>query len=227
MALLSRDTGMRGGSLRRLALGALAGAGAGTLLLVALAATLAGMRPAWWAPPDPRSAEVAARARTLENDVVNRAYAHAAGEPWTLDLDERAASAWLTARLPAWLASRGQRSDAPPIQVLFDAGGVTLGARTPGVDAGRVVSLRLRPWVDEAGRLRPGVVGAGVGRLNVPGPLVGASARRVASRVGDPGPGWLDGSSARVALGDGRVVRIVGVEVREGVLRLRLLTERE
>lgn len=186
--------------------------------------------PAWWAPP--AGASAGGEAERTEQGLVNEAHRVRADEgEWTLDLTEEGVNAWLALRLPAWLASQDPPVRLGPgvgtVQALFKPGLVVVAAETGGGGDRRVLSLGLTAGVDEAGRLVLTARSASVGRLGLP---VGW-ALRAAAEAG-PGERWgeavrrgvfvVDRPSLRLA--DARQVRIVGVEVVDGGLRVRCRT---
>jgi hypothetical protein len=220
---------------------ALAAAGALSVIALALAAglALAGERPGWWNPrllDDPAAASLAAR--SAQNLVVNALHRPRAqdppGQPWTVSLPAGQASAWLTLELPRWLAN--QRADIPwpdhlaDIQVDFAPGSVRLGALVRRGSAEHVVHARLVPSLAPDGSLRMTARDAGIGRLPLP---THWALRRVAHDASPEVRSLLAAlagerplaASPALRLEDGRVVRILAVEPRAGVLDVTCVTQ--
>lgn len=187
--------------------------------------------PAWWAPPAAGEAAAGAAERT-EQGLVNEAHRVRADEgEWTLELTEEDVNAWLALRLPAWLASQDPPVRLGPgvgaVQALFKPGLVVVAAETGDGQDRKVLSLGLTAGVDDAGRLVLSAKSASVGRLGLP---VGW-ALRAAAEAG-PGDRWAEevrrGAMVLerpwLRLADARQVRIVGVEVVDGGLRVRCRT---
>ena len=177
--------------------------------LAALGAWLSRSAPAWWSPVARDAPGALDAARALEQGIASETTrVRAAGEEeWSVRVRAADLNAWLGARLPRWLEH--DRSLPWPegvrgAQVRIDAEGIVLAADWNGF----VVSTRLE--------LEPGAPGTpamlraastSVGRLPVP----------FAAGVG----AWFVPELARplaleAALGDGRRLRVEGVEFADG-----------
>lgn len=216
---------------------------AGGCLLALSAIAASRMTPAWWRPMLRDDPGVMRTAQELENAITTRLYEAHAGETWELRLTDAAASAWMSTRMPRWLASEVDGfvwpADLREPQVLFRHGLITLGARVRDGRRWRVLSASVEPRIDEQGRLWLQAVGVGVGRLRVPQMFMSsalASARAAipdgAQRLADASTRALAGQEPMIErpsfkLGDGRRVRITAIEVGEGAIVVRCVTERE
>jgi hypothetical protein len=175
-------------------------------------------------------------------------------EPWSISLSEADANAWLGERLPRWVQSRadedgrrGWPEGVRHVRVVFREGAVWLAAlvreQEGNEPADTVLSVAVGPTVDASGKLWVEARSVGVGRLTLP-PMVLSPARddparapmlpsAIASRpeiaalldilAGDA-PASVE---PRLALGDGRRVRLLSIHAREGRLELTCRTEAE
>lgn len=239
--------------VRRLALGgALVGiflACLGTLIAVVQARAA----PGWWMTITRDDPAFVALGLQVENGVINRAFkkrpADAAtgpwrSEPWTIEVSAVQANAWLNARLPKWLANQkddfhwpGEVSD---LQVDFAAHRVTIGARLKKGERNQVLTATLEPRLEEDGRLFLPARWVNVGRLSIPADWVLERAHRNADQFIPAEIRKLPETEslfrafggteaimqhAVVRLGDGRLVRLLSFEPRDGVLRVTCQTE--
>ena len=190
--------------LRLLALAALV-----LLPLAGAAAYLALQPPAWWHPGSRHDAAAAERAAAFEQAIV-AAFTRVRGDQpeWAIRIQASEVNDWLATRLPAWLESRGE-----PVPVAVQACMVP-GRLTVGVDVRRVVAWWAAGAVAHEGGLRLQAAAAGVGRLPIAFVGLGLDAR------------WRDsGLESPIRLADGRLVRVLDVELLQDELRLRLRTE--
>jgi hypothetical protein len=189
----------------------IAAGGAVLVLLLAAAwgAKLASERPAWFERVRAASLDDNARRRAVA--VENRAVTvmttpRPAGERWSHELGEPEANAWLGHRLRGWFEREhpgAWPSDLAEVAVDFRSGEMVLGLRFTSersgtaqatavgvvepVGAGRVVSVRVRPSIDEAGDVRVRVIGVGVNRLPLPaGSMTSALGRNMLPRDLEP-----------------------------------------
>jgi hypothetical protein len=163
---------------------------------------------------------------------------------WTIDITEQQASAWLTGRLPDWLLNRS--ADVPAewsrTAIRFTQDEFHIVAEvTPQNGGTRYVGVVLQPWIDENYALRIQANAATLGRLRTPFNVIADRLRPKLARItADTG---ADGSNSRAVqdffetqsltvspadfeLDDGRKVRIVGVSITPGNLRLTCTTLR-
>lgn len=216
------------GRVRRVLVGA-------TLVLVGIATLVGGA--GWWAlrsePSWYRAAAViaqsderAARAQGLERGATAAiSQSREAGEPWSVEIKEEDASAWLESRLPRWLANRGGAWPAgwTEPRVRFEGGRVMVGVRDPG---GRIVGASALIEIEgNRLRLRGGSVWAGGLALPI------AAARGLWTGVpADEARVWaglLSGSRdapAMIDLDDGRRVQLLAARAEGGRLRVTCRT---
>lgn len=220
----------------------------GVLFLVMLSRT----PPSWWRVIDSRHPRTLDSARTIEAGVINAMHKRRDADPaflptapgqyrsstWRHELDAASASAWLSAKLPRWIDSRGFSwpDEMAEIQVEFREGSIKAGALITTSDSGRrFVSLTLVPIVDEDGSLWLRAEGVRIGRLPLPGRLAGQWAGRWTMDGDAFEPDLLLAKlageepfveSAGVRLSDGRRVRLIDVRPRAGRLELTCATEK-
>jgi hypothetical protein len=186
--------------------------------------------PEWWVPTTTNeSAEAtaswASTGEAVEQRVVNEGHRVRNAAAWDLTLHELEVNAWLGTRLLEWMASR-----SPPVslgagvrevRVMMREGRLTVAAR---LDRDRVVAVSVAPAIDAGGRLVLRLTSASVGRLGVPVSWA-ARALEPASRAGLAVEGGaIVVGDPRVKLADGRLVRIEGVHVTEGGVKVRCRT---
>lgn len=208
-------------------------------VMVARTWSLAAQPPEWWnVAGELDEAAAAARAEAVERGVSAALYAArpAPGQPWTVELRSQDANAWLRERLPRWLHNRGaawpEGVSAP--RVHLDGGVISVGfavEREPG-GAARVVGVCFRPELDAAGALRVRNVRASLGRVSLPAAagldwlpaewMEEGRGDRLAAIISDGAPLVEE---ARVELDDGRLVRVVGIEVVSDRLRVTCVDE--
>lgn len=253
-----RDDGTgRRGAWRRwliaLGLATCAGIAVGVLSVMALVEE----SPTWWRSPTPTDPVTIESARRLENGVVTELhYARPAGpeaseeiwssDAWTVALGAPDANAWLTARLPRWLASSDDSvvwpEELSKLQVEFDEGRIHIGIEV-GIDGmPRVLSATLRPSIDEDGRVWMRARTVRVGRLGLPaGWVLRDSDRIMTSYMPEELHGLPEArdmfSAFRgelplvnepvLTLEDGRRVRLLSLASRDGYLEITCRTERE
>ncbi len=219
------------------------------------ATILAGSAPTWW-----RSVNTAASATqelgvAFENAVSNQLTrvrpADASlqpgerwqSEPWGIAIEPKEVNAWLNARMPGWLESRGDLEQWPDeleqLQVDFDQGLIRVGLQVTTPKGSQIVTAHLRPRVDEQGAVWLPAERLDIGRLPLPASWVLPSAEGWASdavptEFGERADlstifGLLRGIASRnepvVPLPDGRQVRLLDVRARDGRLELTCRTE--
>jgi hypothetical protein len=182
-------------------------------------------QPEWWQPA-PQGPEVAPAAERLEQQVVSDGHrVRAVGEAWELALEEGATNGWLSTRLVDWMNTRvppvSLGAGVKSVRVMFRAGALYLAGE---LEQGRIVTVGVSPAVDERGRLVLVIRSASVGRLGLPSTWA-ARALQPAARAGLR----IEGESIVMEepvlkLADDRRVRITGVQVSEGQLKLTCKT---
>ncbi len=209
------------------------------LLLALLAAAWAISRatPGWYvAAPGPRAAAMGER---VENIVVSELSmarpAEGAGAyrsaTWEMVILEDEANAWLATRLRGWAENRGAAWPASisGVRVAFEPGLVRVGASVVEDGASRVVSAGATPEVRDDG-LWLRVSGLAVGGLPLPTGYVMSRLEPMLG-AGDVGA-MLAGKRAALSppvlkMDDRRVVRVLGVTVEDGAVRVVCRTEKE
>ncbi len=226
-------------------------------VLVLLGLGLMRASPAWWRTvlrEDPATIRLA---KDVEARITNAIYEphpivpssarHAEpGTLWNIEVDAPSANAWLNVRLPMWLANQKEQfrwpRDMTDLQVDFREKRVTLGASVRAGDRVQVLTATIDPYVDDTGRLWLPASGVSLGRLDIPGPWVvravrAQAARYIPQRLRDlPETQMLfrafQGEIALVnnavfKLGDGRKVRVLDIQTRDGSLVITCRTERD
>ncbi len=215
-----------------LALAALALATLACLIIVGLARR----PPAWFAPveADPRAD---AAAVSLENRLgADLSARRPADQPWTIEIREDQANAWLAARLRPWLEYEGVRwpEDLGRVAVDLAPGRARLGVEAPAVGGGAVLWAVARVHHGDEPGLR--IASVGLGSAPIPralaegwidrrladaaGPDV---ARAVLGALGRPG---LPIDRLRVPIDGERTARVERIEITDGLCRLTLRTTR-
>jgi len=219
------------------------------LIVLFLLAVIAGLvlwrltwtAPRWWAPPNPRNAQVAALADHVELRLIEEAQRiRPVEEPWTIRIRQEQVNAWLSAKLPQWIEHlrRDEQLEWPEQlgtpQVKFDRDGISLGLEL-GAPSPRIVVARMMPSMHD-GKLRLSTDQVAMGRIEIPG----ASVEMILDQLREVAPSdFLNDESVQLAvkrlfgqeliepvvsLADGRVVRLTGVACGEGTLDLTCQT---
>jgi hypothetical protein len=171
--------------------------------------------------------------------------------PWTVALKAEDANAWLATRLRTWLTSQeggalGWPKELGQVQVDFDDGQIRLAAsiHAGGAASGssaQVLSASLRPELRDDGSLWMPASNIGLGRLTLPASWMLATSGKGTVGVGDVPESIralpqtrdlvkvISGEaaamrSATIRIGDGRRVRLLGIDSREGVLLITCQT---
>lgn len=192
--------------------------------------------PAWYAPPDPTNQEVVALAEKVEYGIVETFHKlRPAGEPWTVRIREEQINAWLSARMPEWIAhdeTLAWPSELSVPQVHIGPEGLDLAVEFSAGDRTHVVVTRVDPRI-EGGHIHLEMDRVGVGRVAVPGApatkmmeildrlapggvIDGAVGEQIVGLF-QSGDGAGDGA-ARFDLADGRRVELLGLALTEGAM---------
>ena len=167
-------------------------------------------------------------------------------DAFTLEVTAAEVNAWMNVRLPKWLANQKDEFHWPPelsdVQVEFHDDRITLGARVRAGERHQVLTATLRPRLEADGRLFLPAQSVNLGRLSIPAswvldPIRDSAESYIPEQVrrlpetdllfgafGGEGP-LLE--RAVVRLGDGRRVRVLKVQPRDGKLQILCQTERD
>lgn len=165
-------------------------------------------------------------------------------EPWSFRVRASEANAWLNVRLKLWLANREEDfvwpEEVSQIQVDFRDGQVRVGARVRVGGREQILSATLDPSVGGDGSLSAPARWVHVGRLTIPASWVleaagGGEASYVPRDLralpetesmfrAFRGDGPVSDDPV-IKIGDGRRVRILGVQPQEGALIVHCRTE--
>lgn len=224
--------------------------------------SLARTSPGWWRHWGIARERTVERASVIENAMATQLFVVRPGaadwaegegpwrsEPWRVSLTDDDASAWLSGRLPAWLAAETDLPTWPEelsdLQIRFEPGRARLGVRLGEAAEARVVTATLEPVVEDDGSLWVKTTWVHVGRLPLPASWVLERGRSEAeSLISEELPdealvmaairhgfAMLAGSAAAssdpvLELGDRRRVRLLDVRIGDGWAELTLQTER-
>jgi hypothetical protein len=194
--------------------------------------------PSWWATPDPDDPTLIARAESIERFVSNElSRARPDAQAWRIAIPQEAATAWVNARLPRWLASRNVEwaLEGRPILMLFRDGALTVATdlAEPGKAAHRIVGARVAVRIRDD-RLVPRLAGVNVGSLVLPPALAAGSIRRaLPENAGPEAHEALEALLGATPLGEhaawrvdeSRTVHLIDVEFADDRAILTLVTE--
>ncbi len=198
---------------------------------VGLAAWLVLGAPPGWVPPDPQNPQTLQLAQRVENFVTTqttRVRGHE--QPWSIELSQEQANAWLAARLPMWLANQSVDEKfiraATPAMVHLGDGQVEWALRTDW--AGRPLVLRARFEPVQAAESSPAglkLTAIYAGRMPIPRDLLAGQLRRYVN----PGDAdrflrAMDNLALRLTLADGRSVQVQSLTLKPGAVVLTCRT---
>ena len=198
------------------------------------------MAPAWWADAAADHRQTTVLADRVEYRLAEEAHKIRPGDDsWRLRITEDQVNAWLSSRLPAWLAHSRDLQWPPQLgtpQVHFVNGAVHIGLDYQDDGRRRYLVATLQPRVVD-GRLALVLRGVAFGRLSIPG----GSVRTLIETYRDVVPDrFLEDASVQriidllideqridpvVSLSDGRRVRLLDIRVDAGEVILRCRTE--
>lgn len=210
--------------------------------------------PGWWNPASADDPATRTAAEGVENGVVNQLHAWRKADPastkdayrseaWTVSLQATDANAWLAVALPKWLANQQRPVKLPPelseLQVAFASDVVRIGARLEYDGSHHMLSASVRPEIREDGSLWLRATWVRLGRMPMPaswlldqamdprGELSGSVMKSAEARAVARVLAGLDPAAKvpEIRLADGRRVRLLKVEPRDGQLWLTCRTE--
>jgi hypothetical protein len=120
-----------------------------TLVLAVVAWWLAGLTPRWYQPAGPEDGAALQLGEAAEYRLVEEFQKiRPADTPWRLRIPEDAINAWLTARLPQWLAGQGVAwpPELGPPQIRMTPAGIELALASDDL-GGRVGRLHVAPTI--------------------------------------------------------------------------------
>ncbi len=176
--------------------------------------------PGYWRPVNAPREQIAATAEQFERWMATQFTQHRpVGSTWSIAIDQRRVNEWLAARGRRWAAN--QHLDLPSqlgaVMVAFAPGRLILAGAFDTAGGRRIVSAIYEPKA----RTRPvelALTGTRVGTLALP-----PAALAVVAELTEP----VRSPRLAVPLGDGRVVEVIAVELREGevLLNCRMVAE--
>ena len=218
-------------------------------LLAAFSWSLSRRAPLWWRTTDPTNPKTIAVGTQVEQGVANLLYKmhDDPDAPWSITLHAADANAWLTTRFKAWLANRHPEFDWPDelhdLQVEFADNHIEIGVRIVTQKHTQILSIMLEPKIQADGSLWVRTRWIHLGRLPIPADLLldashnsdATAIHIIPARLKNMPEtqhliGSLKGEEAltpnpALNLGDGRRIRLLKLDTRQGVLRVELQTE--
>lgn len=191
--------------------------------------------PSYWQPVDANDTRVRERAARVESEVSKQTTEVRPPEDrWSLVLTEEEINAWLAARLPRWLANQGVDDElihaVPHAMAEITADDVELAAEVHYGGLDQIVRFVYRPVASANGEpARLELQGLYAGRVPIPLDTVveqlkqrlDPDDRPDADQIRD----LLRSVPLTLRLADRRTVKIVGVELSEGLATLTCVTE--
>lgn len=134
---------------------------------------LSRIAPSWYRPPDPHDHRIILLADTVEYRLVEEAQKARPAEQdrWTLRVHEGQINAWLSARLPKWIAHQGDAEWPEALgtpQVRIEPSGISLAVPMIQTDSARTLVARFKPAMS-GDRLQLHVDRLALGRVGLPG----------------------------------------------------------
>ncbi len=200
--------------------------------------------PDWWAPADADSADTVAVGESTENRIlteIGKVSGRESGRPWTLELSESQANAWLGTRLPKWAASQLPNSflqdRVSETHVRLEPGRIRIGLRIHrkssqqmgdgDPSAGQPISVTFVPVVDSSGNFALQIDSLQAGQFPVP-VAMGKSflTRRLKLDASHELTAILEGTPAPLSVerSGGRTVHLDDIAIEDGRLTLWLRT---
>jgi hypothetical protein len=167
-------------------------------------------------------------------------------EPWTVSLSQHDANSWLAASLPRWLANQQPPVRMPDeltgLQLRFTTGGISVAARVQNGSQSHIIAASFEPELRADGSLWMPASWISIGRLPVPASWIlgriADQSRQANSSIPESLLRLADSSTIidslqgripivqtpEVRLADGRRVRLLKIEPREGEVWLTMQT---
>lgn len=195
--------------------------------------------PDWYAPPNPSDQAIINLADTVEYRLVEEAQKirPPQADHWTLRVQESQINAWLSARLPKWIAHEGDITWPPQLgtpQIRIQPEGISIALPIDRNGSSRTIVARLKPAM--AGEMLVFRIDRlALGRISLPGePLANLFQRLTAAApqaADDPRiKTALDllsrgqGVDPNLKLQDGRRIRLINFTLGEGRIDLIVQT---
>ncbi len=174
--------------------------------------------PTWWTPIASNTKITERSGIELENRITTALtrLRPAGEESWNAAINQDQLNSWITHRLKETIRSfTSSNPDKLPddIRINIDSNGITIGTQIKHAHGSTIVWAVLDLGTDEQGRFVINTKRAYIGNPRIP-------AGQVAGYLTSENLG-----SASVDLGDGRIVRILGIRAREHRLEFALRTE--
>lgn len=191
--------------------------------------------PNWYQPPSPQDEQVVALADRVEYRLLEETRKIRDEEdPWTLRIRQEQINAWLSARLPAWIAHEQNTTWPDQLgtpQVRIDENRMLLALPIGPPDSRRVVVAQIDPKITKTQGLTLKLTAVRFGRLSVPGNPVAVMIDTIKRFGGDQvDEAALDSISDLLSgrrgidpvlnLQDGRRVEIMSLSCRDGMVDL-------
>jgi len=217
-------------------------------LAAAVGFSLARSAPSWWVDIDKQSPRNIELAELVQNGALSHLFEDrkvliGGAVEWPVKMTDEAANAWMNIKLPEWFANISDGMEWPEtvtqIQIVFDSGTINMGIRVLTDGGSRIYSCAIVPELRDDGSLWMKARTVSMGRLTVP---AGWVLRGAESSADGFIPEQLRGTAeaealfekltgklplfdvAEVSLGDGRIVRLLGLRVRDGTVIAHCVT---
>jgi hypothetical protein len=195
--------------------------------------------PTWWSPPDATDEKTQALADRVEFGLMEQAHRiREEDEPWAVAVGDDQLNAWLAARFPAWLEHRGDL-DWPEgfgtAQVHVEDDRIVVGLEVLDEANPRIATAAVKPrFVD--GRIELELDGVGVGRVSIPGGTAATVLEQIDAATAErflSDPRVMEtlkiilgqaGITPEIELSDGRIVKVLDIEIVDGEIVLELAT---
>ena len=153
-------------------------------------------------------------------------------EEWSSRVTAKQVNAWFDRRLDTDFPDHEETGIFEP-RVMISPEGIMVAARSTVLSIDGILSIELEPFVTDESELAVRVKSAKLGRLELPLERIGEQMRN--SKINESAPvRWTRGSGqlvvivdpGRIDVGQGRRLRFVGIDLRDGELLLRGVVDR-
>jgi len=194
--------------------------------------------PQWWSPTDPTNPQAAVVGQSLENRVLTRVHKSRSREEntWTIVLREQEINNWFAVRFPAWAANR--IPDTPlgaghirQVHTRIESDRIHLGLRaatdpTADPDEGQILTITVRPQLDDENQLRLTIESCTAGALSLPISTITGYLNGLIDNTDDLNR-IINGQPLDpiIKLADGRKVHLINLQLEPQTITLTCQTE--
>jgi hypothetical protein len=194
------------------------------VLLLLVGGWLWSSLPAYWAPLAADDPAIQSNARRFETQLINTAHHKAKGD-WSITITQDQMNQWLAARLPQWLANQNHplaEQPMPKAMVAFFSDRLELAFDATPFGHDQVFRLVYTPVKqDEGDTTQLALTGLYGGRLPLP---TATALNMVAENNGREVADTLAQFDLATQLADGRMIRVVNVQLHDGKIVLNCQT---